>query len=55
MFYHNLVLPAGHNDDLPLRVDCSVSLYADDTLLYQSVDMIDNAVQFQNNIDAIHK
>ena len=41
-------------NDLPLRVDCSVSLYADDTLLYQPVDTIDNAVKFQNNIDAVH-
>ena len=42
-------------NDLPLRVDCSVSLYADDTLLYQPVDTIDEAVQFQSNIDAVHK
>ena len=38
-------------NDLPLRV----SLCADDTLLYQPVDTIDDAVQFQKNIDAIHK
>ena len=43
-----------HINDLPLRVDCSVSLYADDTLLHQPADKIDNAVQFQNNIDAVH-
>ena len=42
-------------NDLPLRVDCNVSLYADDTLLYQPVDTIDDAVQFQNNIDAVQK
>ena len=41
-------------NELPLRVDCSVSLYADDTLLYQPVDTIDDAVQFQNNIYAVH-
>ena len=40
--------------DLTLGVDCSVSLYADDTLLHQPADKIDNAVQFQNNIDAVH-
>ena len=38
-----------------MRVDCSVSLDADDTLLYQPVDTIDDAVQFQNNIDGVHK
>ena len=38
-----------------LRVDCSVSLYADDTLLYQPVDTIEDAVQFQHNINAIQQ
>ena len=42
-------------NDLPMRVDCSIILYADYTLLYQPVDTIDNALQFQNNVDAIHK
>ena len=40
---------------IPLRLDCSVSIYADNTLLYLPVDMTDDAVQFQNNIDAVHK
>ena len=44
-----------HINDLSLRVDCSVNLYADYTLLYQPVDTIDEAVQFQSNIDAVHK
>ena len=38
-------------NDLPLRADC---LYTDDTLLYQPVDTIEDAVQFQNNINAVH-
>ena len=42
-------------NDLPPRVDCSVSLYVDDKLLYQPEDTIDDAEQLQNNIDAIHK
>ena len=42
-------------NDLTLRVDCSVTLYADNTVLYQLVDTIEDAVQFQNNIDAVHK
>ena len=40
-------------NDLPLRVDCSVSIYTDDTLLHRPVDTIDDVVQFQNNIDAV--
>ena len=36
-------------------VDCSVSLYADATLLYEHVDMIEVAVKFQNDINAVHK
>ena len=42
-------------NDLPLRVDCSVSFFAGDTLLYQLVDPIEDAVQFQNNINVAHK
>ena len=42
-------------NDLILRADCSVSLYADDTLLYQPVHTIDDAVKFQSNINAVHK
>ena len=40
---------------LPLRVNCSGSLYADDKLLYQPVYTIEDDVRFQNNFDAVHK
>ena len=35
-----------HVSDHTLMVDCSVSLYAEDSLLYQPVDTIKDAVQF---------
>ena len=44
-----------HINDLPLRVDCSVSLYADNPLPYQPLDTNEDTVKFQNNIDTLHK
>ena len=42
-------------NDLPSAVNCKVSLYADDTLLYQQVDSSSDALAFQDNIDALHQ
>lgn len=42
-------------NDLPTMVNCSISLYADDTLLYQQVTTDEDAARFQNNIDAVHR
>ena len=38
-----------------LMVDCSVGHYAEDSLLYQPVDTIKDAVQFQNSINVVHQ
>ena len=40
-------------NDLPDVVTCNVSLYADDTLLYQEVNCYEESVEFQKNIDAV--
>ena len=40
-------------NDLPSSVDCCVSLYADDTLLYQHVKTATDA-NFQLSIDALY-
>ena len=37
-------------NDSPKHVHCSISLFADDTLVYQMVDKLN----FQKNIDALH-
>jgi len=42
-------------DDFPLKLNCIVSLYADITLVDQAVDTKEDAVRFQDNINAIHK
>ena len=42
-------------NDLLLKVDNSISLYSDNILLFQPVDRIEDPVQFQNNINAVHK
>ena len=36
-------------------VSCNISLYADDTLLYQQVTTDEDAAIFKNNIDAVHR
>lgn len=41
-------------NDLPSCVNCCVSLYADDTLLYQRVNSEADAADFQVNIDAVY-
>ena len=43
------------DENLQLRIDCSVSFYADDMLLQQLVATTEDAVEFQNNINAVHK
>ena len=41
-------------NDLPKHVRCSISLFADDTLVYQMVDTKADKLNFQKNIDALH-
>ena len=41
-------------NDLPSSVNCCVSLYADDMLLYQLVKTVTDAANFQQNIDALY-
>lgn len=40
-------------NDLPDHLTCSVSLYADDTLLFQPVNSVNDSLSFQNNINLI--
>ena len=40
-------------NDIPDCVDCSVSMYADDTLVYQVVNNLTEQVRFQQNIMAL--
>ena len=42
-----------YNNDLPSSVDCCVSFYADDTLLYQHVKTAIDAASFKLSIDAL--
>ncbi len=41
-------------NDLPTTVNCSVSLYADDTLLYSEVTSKEDGKKFQANLDAVY-
>ena len=38
-------------NDLPDHLDCNVSLFADDTLIYQEVTSPEEEKRFQHNID----
>ena len=40
-------------NDLPDLLSCSVSLFADDTLIFQEVDSLDDVRKFQKNIEQI--
>ena len=40
-------------NDLPLAVNCNVSLYADDTLMYSEIRTIEDKVNFQTNINSL--
>ena len=42
-------------NDLPDHLDCNVSLFADDTLIYQEVTSPEEEQRFQNNIDNLLK
>ena len=42
-------------NDLPDHLDCNVSLFADDTLIYQEVTSHEEEQRFQNNIDNLLK
>jgi len=42
-------------NDLPDLLSCNVSLYADDTLLYQTVNTTKDAELFQTNINAVYE
>ena len=42
-------------NDIADNLSCNVSLYADDTLLYQTVDNSTDARKFQENINAVHE
>ena len=42
-------------NNLPRQVDCCISLFADDTLIYQTVNCSAEKQRFQNNIDAFEK
>jgi hypothetical protein len=42
-------------NDLPANITCNISLYADDTLLYQHVNNDLESTAFQNNINEVYK
>ena len=42
-------------NDLPRQVYCCISLFAGDTLIYQTVNCSAEKQKFQNNIDALEK
>ena len=42
-------------NDLPEHVDCQVALFADDTLMYQTIKCSRDTLKFQNNITALSK
>lgn len=41
-------------NDLPKHIDCNISLFADDTLIYQVVNNAPPSNKLQKNIDALH-
>ena len=41
-------------NDLPSHVDCSVGLFADDTLMYQNVDNTNDEERFQANLESLN-
>ena len=41
-------------NDLPSHVDCSVGLFADDTLMYQNVDNTKDEERFQANLESLN-
>jgi len=40
-------------NDLPSQVNCSVGLFADDTLMYQVVNNTEDERRFQANLDLL--
>jgi len=40
---------------LPKALTCNVSLYTDDTLIYQKVNSREKSMEFQKNIDAVYQ
>jgi hypothetical protein len=42
-------------NDLPDHVDCNISLFADDTLIYQVVNNAQDKLRFQNNVYALQQ
>ena len=47
------ILFLAYVNDLPKAVSCSTSLFADDTLIFQTVNTTQNKIEFQRNIDAL--
>jgi len=43
------LFPANIND-LPNHIDCNISLFVDDTLIYQVVNNAQDKLRFQNNV-----
>ena len=41
-------------NDLPKHINCNISLFADDTLIYQVVDNVTDKQNFQTNIASLH-
>ena len=42
-------------NDLPGEVDCQVALFADDTLMYQTIKCSHNILKFQENLTVLSK